>query len=231
MFLNDDPIIRCDNCKTKIRISKEWIDYDFHAIDEKNMGTEYEYVFSYEGYCEKCNSNYSFRLKGYEYPLGTLEYQNSESDNCDIIFEPTMKLEFDLPEPILSIYEHILNDPSFVYKISSYEFENFVAEVYHKHGFNVSVTPRTHDGGRDVIATSELAGISYLTYFQCKHPTQNRPVDVDVLRSLYGVMQRDRIDKGVIVTTSRFTKDCIKEAQLYNGRIKLVDYNDLQKLM
>ena len=44
-------------------------------------------------------------------------------------------------------------------------------------------------------------------------------------------MERDRIDKGVIVTTSRFTRDAIKEAEMLNGRIKLVDYQELQRLM
>ena len=54
---------------------------------------------------------------------------------------------------------------------------------------------------------------------------------VEIVRGLYGVMERDRIDKGVIVTTSQFTRDAVREAEMLNGRIKLVDYQELQRLM
>ena len=52
-----------------------------------------------------------------------------------------------------------------------------------------------------------------------------------VVRDLFAVMDRDRIDKGVIVTTSYFTRDAIKEAERFNGRIQLIDFEELQRLM
>lgn len=45
-----------------------------------------------------------------------------------------------------------------------------------------------------------------------------------------GVINRDRVDKGVIVTDSYFTRDAHEEADLYNGRIQLIDRDALQDL-
>ena len=125
----------------------------------------------------------------------------------------------------------IFRDANSVYNLKSWEFEELVAEVYSRHGFKAEVTQRTRDGGRDVIATCEVGGISYSTYFECKQQGPRYPVGVEIVRGLYGVMERDRIDKGVIVTTSQFTRDAVREAEMLNGRIKLVDYQELQRLM
>lgn len=54
---------------------------------------------------------------------------------------------------------------------------------------------------------------------------------VNVVRELYGVMEKERVDKGIIVTTSHFTKDAVVEVQMLNGRIQLIDFNQLRELM
>ena len=113
--------------------------------------------------------------------------------------------------------------------MSGWEFEELVADVYSRHGFSASVTQKTRDGGKDIIATCVQGGITYTSYFQCKQ--QNAPVGVSVVRELYGVLERDGIDKGIIVTSSRFTRDAIYEAQQLKGRIVLIDFEKLKELM
>lgn len=108
-----------------------------------------------------------------------------------------------------------------------YEFEEFVAYVFRHIGFNADVTPKTHDGGKDIVATFELGGVLYNTYFQCKRYAPDRPVGVSAVRELYAVMERERVDKGVIVTTSHFTRGAVVEVQMLNGRIKLIEFDEL----
>lgn len=60
-------------------------------------------------------------------------------------------------------------------------------------------------------------GVLYTTYFECKKYAPDRPVGVNVVRELYAVMERERVDKGVIVTTSHFTRGAVQEAQMLNG--------------
>ena len=232
MILIGNLIIRCSSCGTEYTISTDILDEDVSYIGKGGMGEQYQHTFAGEIECDRCRQLMVFRLLGFEYPVGAKEYQDSEAEGCEIIEEPYMEMEYDdIPEPLLSVYDQILIDPNSVYNLESWEFEELVAEVYSRNGFRAKVTQRTRDGGRDVIATCEVGGVSYSTYFECKQQGARRPVGVEIVRGLYGVMERDRIDKGVIVTTSRFTRDAIKEAEMLNGRIKLVDFHELQRLM
>ena len=232
MILIGDLIIRCSSCGMEYTIDTDSLDKDAYSIGEFGMGDRIEHIFAGVVDCDNCGQCMSFRLFGYEYPVGAKEYQKSEAERCEIIEEPYMEMEYDdIPELLLSVYDQILLDPNSVYNLESWEFEELVAEVYSRNGYRARVTQRTRDGGRDVIATCEVGGVSYSTYFECKQQGPRRPVGVEIVRGLYGVMERDRIDKGVIVTTSRFTRDAIKEAEMLNGRIKLVDFQELQRLM
>ncbi len=232
MILIGDLIIRCLSCGAEYTIDTDSLDEDVSYIGEGGMGEQYQHTFAGEIECDRCRQLMVFRLLGFEYPVGAKEYQDSEAEGCEIIEEPYMEMEYDdIPEPLLSVYDQILIDLNSVYNLESWEFEELVAAVYSRNGYRARVTQRTRDGGRDVIATCEVGGVSYSTYFECKQQGPRRPVGVEIVRGLYGVMERDRIDKGVIVTTSRFTRDAIKEAEMLNGRIKLVDYQELQRLM
>jgi len=231
MILVGNLIIRCEFCREEYRVDTASLEEDVFSIGEFGMGDRIQHEFFGEIECDNCGQIMGFKLLGFEYPVGAKEYQTSEADGCKIIEEPFMEMEYELPEPLISAYDEILLDPNAIYDLKTWEFENLVAEVYRRNGFNAEVTQRTRDGGRDVIATCEVGGVTYSTYFECKQQGPRHPVGVDIVRGLYGVMERDRIDKGVIVTTSRFTRDAIKEAELLSGRIKLVDYQELQRLM
>jgi hypothetical protein len=230
MILSGDLTIRCLSCGTQQMIDTDSLDEDTYPIGEFGMGPRIEHMFPCETECQRCGQVMSFVLLGFEYPVGVKEYQTSESNGCKIIEEPLMEMEY-LPEPLRSVYEEILLNPNSVYDLASWEFEELVADVFCSKGFNANVTQRTRDGGRDIIATCEVGGITYSTYFECKKQALHCPVGVEIVRELYGVIERDRVDKGVIVTSSYFTKDAKKEAKLYNGRIILVDFDELQEKM
>lgn len=74
-------------------------------------------------------------------------------------------MDYYLPEPVLSIYEEILQNPGYVYNLEPCEFEELVAGVFRRMGFNANVTQKTHDGGKDIVATFEMGGVFYTTYF------------------------------------------------------------------
>ena len=76
-----------------------------------------------------------------------------------------------------------------------------------------------------------MGGVLYTTYFECKRYSPDRPVGVEIVRELYAVMEMERVDKGVIVTTSHFTRGAVAEAQRLNGRIRLIDFDELCRLM
>lgn len=230
MILTGKLVIRCCSCGAEYEIDLDSLDDEMCSVGEFGMGDRIQHEFCGEMECDACNESMSFKVRGFEYPAGAKEYQESESEGCDIIKEPYTEVEY-IPESLLSVLDQILYDPQAVYNLEAYEFEQLVADVYRQHGFDAAVTRRTHDGGKDIIATCEVGGVVFRTYFECKRYASDNPVGVDMVDRLYGVLNRDRIDKGIIVASSYFTRDAIRAAQALNGRIELVDYQKLQKLI
>ena len=110
--------------------------------------------------------------------------------------------------PILTL-DQALRQPEAMLAMDPRSFEAFVAALVDKLGFDdVVLTPRAGDQGRDVLATKRIHGIPILFAFECKRFSPGNPVGVAVARALLGtiVHGRTRANKGVLVTTSRFTK-------------------------
>lgn len=87
-----------------------------------------------------------------------------------------------------------------VENLSPYEFEKRIASRFREDGWDARVTPATADGGLDI----ELRRRGSRAIVQCKK--WNKPIGVDVVREVYGVLKSERASKAYIVTTSRFTK-------------------------
>lgn len=228
-MLISDFTVRCNNCGKEWRVSSDSLDLG-SACANRPMGTEVQHIFYGETECQ-CGNNLLYKIIAVEYPEGAYDFHECESEGCVYVDEPDVEMEYELPEPALSIYEQILQKPNCVYGLEPWEFERFVADVFESHGFNANVTQKTRDGGKDIVATCEMGGVLYTTYFECKRYDPCRPVGVNVVRELYAVLEKERVDKGVIVTTSYFTRDAIKESEQLNGRIKLIAYYELQQLM
>lgn len=229
IMLISDFTIMCDDCKRKYRISSDSFVVDY-VCSERQMGTEVQHIFYGEKDC-RCGNRLSYTITAVEYPEGAYNFHTCESSGCTYIDKPSVEMEYNLPEKVLSIYEEILLNPEYVYNLEPCEFEEFVADVFRGIGFNAEVTQKTHDGGKDIVATFEMGGVLYTTYFECKRYSPDRPVGVEIVRELYAVMEMERVDKGVIVTTSHFTRDAVAEAQRLNGRIRLIDFDELCRLM
>ena len=229
MRLIGDLQIQCSNCNLMYTIKPEYLDYNSCACEEGNMGTRLQHSFGLSMDCERCGQQIEVALICYEYPYNSIEYKKVNHNGCSILQEPDFEIECDFPYEFLTIYDQIMMNPTSVSSLSGWAFEDLVAEVFRQHGFSATVTPKTRDGGKDIIATCKHGGIIYTSYFQCKQ--QNSPVDVSVVRELYAVLERDGIDKGIIVTSSRFTRDAVNEAEKFKGRIALIDFESLRELM
>ena len=114
--------------------------------------------------------------------------------------------------------------------ISPDAFERLCQRVLRESGFTrVVVTGRSGDGGIDGAGVLRLNLISFHVRFQCKRYTGS--VSAPEIRGFRGAMV-GRADKGLFITTGRFTKDAEREA-VRDGApaIDLVDGNDLCDLL
>jgi restriction system protein len=126
--------------------------------------------------------------------------------------------------PWLEIRVAIKRDPSILFFFANHprKFEEFLAATYDKAGWDeVILTPRSNDGGRDVIATKKgYCSIRILD--QAKAYSPNHLVTHDDVRSMLGVLQVDsNSSKGVITTTSDFQPTIKTNPQKNPGQIYL----------
>lgn len=116
----------------------------------------------------------------------------------------------------------------FLNQVSPREFEHIIERLYSRMGYTTILTPTQKDGGRDIIAKKEGVGTSEHLLVECKQ--YNRPVNITIIRALLGVVADEKVNKGVLVATSRFTKAGIALAR-QNPRLELISGESLIPLL
>jgi len=109
------------------------------------------------------------------------------------------------------------------------EFENLVKTLLQQMGFNAATTKASGDGGIDIIALSEQPIVSGKYVIQCKRYAIGNNIGEPVIRELYGVMMHENANKGILVTTSDFTKAAMTFAQ--DKTVELINGNQLLHLL
>lgn len=106
--------------------------------------------------------------------------------------------------PWFDIIDLLKNDPAIAFQIPARRWEEIIAGAYHKAGFEeVTLTPRSGDYGRDVIAVKRGLG-SIRVIDQVKAYKPGHLVTANDVRALIGVLQGDGASKGFLTTTSDF---------------------------
>jgi len=242
MILKGNPVVRCNRCGTETEIPKNMFDEDVYPIGESGMGVQTQHDYLFEGTCPGCGSEFYIKLIGYEYPVGALDGRSEEHQGCTIVYAPPMEMDyydFDIPpqyedwiaDDVSELIDQIKYNRDIAYRISARKFEELVAEIFLRNGYSVELTPAVHDGGKDVIATKNVNGIPICLYVECKHYDPNDPVGVSIVREASAVRNQDRVNKAVIVTTSRFTRGAKQFASNERHLIQLMDFDELMRMI
>ncbi|PYV66598.1 MAG: hypothetical protein DMG96_41915 [Acidobacteria bacterium] len=93
------------------------------------------------------------------------------------------------------------------------EFEIFVTNLLRKMGYKAETTQLTADGGIDVWASNDNLFSGGKIIVQCKRYSEHQMVGEPVLRELFGLVHAHGVNKGVLVTTSSFTRGAVKFAE------------------
>lgn len=122
----------------------------------------------------------------------------------------------------------LAREPNSVYGLDSRRFEELIAHILSSFGCEVNLTKRTRDGGYDIFGRYERGPIPITFLTECKRYSPSNKVGVEVVRSLYGLTEINRVNVGMIVTTSSFTKDAIEEKLRIGTRLDLKAFEDLK---
>ncbi|HPV48551.1 MAG TPA: restriction endonuclease [Smithellaceae bacterium] len=120
-------------------------------------------------------------------------------------------------------------------KTSPSFFERVVVELLVKMGYGGSRTDagkaigRSGDGGIDGIIKEDKLGLD-VVYIQAKR-WDNNPVGRPDVMQFAGALQAQRANKGIFITTSRFTYDARSYVSQIGSKIVLIDGAQLTSLM
>jgi hypothetical protein len=162
------------------------------------------------------------------------------SDQIDLLYLEADEDLFDEDESPIAVdpktywdglLAEMLSRPEQMQEMGDRKFEQFVAELLNRDGFEVRLTPQTHDGGYDVLAMRRLQAFELLFLVECKRYKRSRKVGVEIVRSLYGVVCEKRANAGLIVTTSTFSKPALTTTRGLGYQLALKDYHGLLEWM
>ena len=113
--------------------------------------------------------------------------------------------------PWFEMIAYILKDPTAMFKIPPRKWEEIIAGAYKQAGFDeVTLTPRSGDYGRDVIAIKKGLG-TIRVIDQVKAYKPGHLVTAEEVRALIGVLHGDHASKGFLSTTSDFAPKLIED--------------------
>ncbi|WP_256206282.1 restriction endonuclease [Nitrosomonas oligotropha] len=109
-----------------------------------------------------------------------------------------------------------------------YKFEEIVASILEDMGYSVHVTPRTRDGGRDILAVFKLPVGEILTVVDCKRYSSSRKIGPDLVQRLLWVAENnDRASRAMIATTTFFTSGAREIEDKYRWKLTLSDFDQI----
>lgn len=155
--------------------------------------------------------------------------KGEKTDEGEIVIAVTL--------PWYDIVKRLKKDPQFAYQMTPRMWEEMVAGIYDRAGFDkVILTPYKAGGGRDVIAIKKGIG-TIRVIDQVKAYAPRNLVTHDHVRGLVGVVEMDGASKGFLTTTSDFAPTLREDPLIkpYLGRrIELINgemlFNRLREL-
>jgi restriction system protein len=130
-----------------------------------------------------------------------------------------------------ALIEALAARPELLHQLRPRQFEELMAELYSREGFEVELTPPTRDGGVDLFLIQHTAFGRLMTVVDCKRTRADRPVGVAVVRQMLGTVDATGASAGVLATTSRFTRGAYEMGARYPFRLALQDYFALHTML
>jgi restriction system protein len=203
-------------------------------LSVRMSGKQYRYLFKREPVIDRRNHLYTY---GEVVSLLRHKYRSLDTIGKDIIrtlgyadespvYRPASNIIVrDISDEVLS---HVQKHPEVLYVASPRTLEEICASIFRNHGFSADLTPPTKDGGYDIIAVkhNKLTG-SEVYLVECKRYAPHRKVTLGVVRGLYGIVCSEDATKGIIITTSSFTRGAQEFAEKHSGRLSLRDFESL----
>lgn len=206
----------CSSCSSYGEIPIDEFDCECIGGSERSVGDQEIYQLYCTFKCDDCSRPSILAFEVSEYPIGFINFIIDKCDGATALNKPYIEYIreiysardlFDLYNSVSELVIVLQAEPALLADLEPRHFEEVTAEIFRDKGFEVELTKRTRDGGKDVIAFhKDQLGIRSKYIIECKYYSDTNKVGVDIVRALYGVKNsHSGGNLGIIVTTSTFT--------------------------
>lgn len=220
---------------SKSSIKSKWVETELNSASNlekyQNKG-----VFVLPLLIEECDVPPLLLDKRYANFLEDFECAYNEMTESIFYHFRLKRPEFDLtqikPLPInKEVISELAKEEINFSDLSPRGFEELTAKLFEKLGYTVLLTPITRDGGKDIVASIEVTkGLKPLNVIiECKKYNESHLVGANVVRNLLGTMFMSKADRGILVTSSYFTREALKIAE--SQPLELVDKIRFKELL
>jgi len=167
--------------------------------------------------------------------LSGIQYNNenilTDRQTLRLIQPPAQQIITDIKTIERDFLALIKKNPQDIHNLSPRDFEEFIADLYRKQGFDVTLTQQSRDGGKDFIITNKSLLGNLLIYGQVKKNRPDRPVGISVIKELHSTVVMEKATAGIVVSSSYFSPDAQRYVQQIQHTMSLVDYVKLNQMI
>ncbi len=127
------------------------------------------------------------------------------------------------------IISNLKKEPTSIHQLKPREFEELLADLLNDMGYEITLTPSTGDGGKDIIAEMETELGKTMCLVEAKKYRSDRKVGVELVRTLYGTVCHHNATSGMLVTTSSFTTGAQSFQHDHQYQLALKDFADVAR--
>ena len=196
-------------------------------------GVELEIYYD-TGLCGWCDHMVAKAMREDEFDSSSKGEKEPEwsPENALVLEERTVIKPSDLSTLALitdvRLIKHLASNPQEINNLTPRQFEELTADLVSGFGYTVKLNKGSKDGGVDVFAERTTDTGKELTIVQCKKHSPDHKVGEPIIKQLYADVLTRNATRGLIVTTSSFTRDALKFIESLRYRLTPADFAKVQ---
>jgi len=141
--------------------------------------------------------------------------------------ETSVQLAGAIVEDFQRMLEVAMQDPSSLASMPYRAFEELIAEIYRRLGFQVEVKTNGADRGMDILAEMTVGSVSFPLMIECKQVPFGKRVGLAEVMRLYGIKTLHKGVKVILITTGALTADAKRFVQSHASEIQVLRLTEL----
>ena len=129
--------------------------------------------------------------------------------------------QINIVDDITYLIDKIYHDNNILYDLNPFKFEEIIAQLLSNKGFIINLTQKTRDNGYDIRAIQNVNGFPIKFLVECKR--YNKAVGINCIRSFCDVIDYEKANKGILVTTSYFSQSALNRQKELGVKLDLVN--------